>query len=174
VETTENIFIEGDNLEVLKLLHKSYRGKIKAIYIDPPYNTGNDFIYKDDYRMPLESYLRRSGQKSDAGELLTSNPKSSGRFHSDWLSMMYPRLRIAKDLLRDDGVICVSIDDNEVHNLRQLMNEVFGEENFIAELTIVNNAKGRNDKKNIAPCHEYLMMYGKSEFESLGLPLTDE
>lgn len=129
-DTTENIFIEGDNLEVLKLLHKSYRGKIKMIYIDPPYNTGNDFIYKDDYRMPLESYLQRSGQKSDMGELLTSNPKSSGRFHSDWLNMMYPRLRVAKDLLREDGVIFVSIDDNELHNLRQALNELFGEENF--------------------------------------------
>ena len=133
-DTTENIFIEGDNLEVLKLLHKSYRGKIKMIYIDPPYNTGNDFIYKDDYRMPLESYLQRSGQKSDMGELLTSNPKSSGRFHSDWLNMMYPRVRVAKDLLREDGVIFVSIDDNEVHNLRQIMGEVFGEENFLANV----------------------------------------
>ncbi|HSK74241.1 MAG TPA: site-specific DNA-methyltransferase, partial [Pyrinomonadaceae bacterium] len=129
--TTENIFIEGDNLEVLKLLHKSYRGRVKMIYIDPPYNTGNDFIYKDDYREPLESYLQRSGQMTDAGELLTSNPKSAGRFHSNWLNMMYPRLRVAKDLLREDGIIFISHDDNEIHNLRQVMNEIFGEENFV-------------------------------------------
>lgn len=173
-DTTENIFIEGDNLEVLKLLHKSYRGKIKMIYIDPPYNTGNDFIYKDDYRMPLESYLQRSGQKSDMGELLTSNPKSSGRFHSDWLNMMYPRLRVAKDLLREDGVVFISADDNEIHNLRQLLNELFGEENLVGTLAVVNNAKGRNDKKNLAPSHEYLLIFAKPDFLSYGLPLTDD
>ncbi len=130
-QTTENIFIEGDNLEVLKLLHKSYRGRVKMIYIDPPYNTGNDFIYKDDYKMPLESYLQRSGQMNEMDEMLTSNPKSSGRFHSDWLNMLYPRLRVAMDLLRDDGVIFISIGDDEVHNLKQMMNEIFGEENYL-------------------------------------------
>ena len=173
-DTTENIFIEGDNLEVLKLLHKSYRGKIKMIYIDPPYNTGNDLIYKDDYRMPLESYLQRSGQKSDMGELLTSNPKSSGRFHSDWLNMMYPRLRVARDLLREDGVIFVSIDDNEVHNLRQMMSEVFGEENYISTISFVSNWKGRSDDKYIATAHEYLVVFQMGNFASYGLPLPPE
>jgi len=174
-DTTENIFIEGDNLEVLKLLHKSYRGKIKMIYIDPPYNTGNDFIYKDDYRMPLESYLQRSGQKSDMGELLTSNPKSSGRFHSDWLNMMYPRLRVAKDLLREDGVIFVSIDDNEVHNLRQMMNEIFGEENLISEIVWEKMYTTKNDARVISDCHEYLILFAKNVTQqSIGLlPRTE-
>lgn len=172
--TTENIFIEGDNLEVLKLLHKSYRGRVKMIYIDPPYNTGNDFIYKDDYREPLESYLQRSGQMTEAGELLSSNPKSTGRFHSNWMNMIYPRLRVAKDLLRDDGVIFVSIDDNELQNLRQMMNEIFGEENLVSILSVITNAKGRNDKKNVAPCHEYLIIFAKENFNSYGLPLTEE
>lgn len=173
-DTTENIFIEGDNLEVLKLLHKSYRGKIKMIYIDPPYNTGNDFIYKDDYRMPLESYLQRSGQKSDMGELLTSNPKSSGRFHSDWLNMMYPRLRVAKDLLREDGVIFVSIDDNEVTNLRAMLGEIFGEENFISQIVIQSNKRGQTYKE-IAKTHEYLLLFSLGEDYSIfELPKPDD
>lgn len=171
-DTTENIFIEGDNLEVLKLLHKSYYGKIKMIYIDPPYNTGNDFIYKDDYKMPLESYLQRSGQMDEMDDLLTSNPKSSGRFHSDWLNMMYPRLRVAIDLLSKDGVIFVSIDDNEVHNLREMMGEIFGEENYISTVSLISNWKGRSDDKFIATAHEYILIFQKGEFESLGLPLS--
>lgn len=158
--TTENIFIEGDNLEVLKLLHKSYRGKIKMIYIDPPYNTGNDFIYKDDYREPLESYLQRSGQMTDAGELLSSNAKGEGRFHSNWLNMVYPRLRVARDLLRDDGVIFISIDDNEVHNLRQIMNEIFGEENFVTSIAWQSRQSIQNDT-DISVNHEYLVAYAK-------------
>lgn len=158
-DTTENIFIEGDNLEVLKLLHKSYYGKIKMIYIDPPYNTGNDFIYKDDYKMPLESYLQRSGQMNEMDEMLTSNPKSSGRFHSDWLNMLYPRLRVAKDLLRDDGVIFISIGNDEVHNLREMMNEIFGEENFVECLTW-NKRVPKNDK-GIGNIHEFVLLYVK-------------
>lgn len=173
-DTTENIFIEGDNLEVLKLLHKSYYGKIKMIYIDPPYNTGNDFIYKDDYKMPLESYLQRSGQMNEMDEMLTSNPKSSGRFHSDWLNMLYPRLRVAKDLLSDDGIIFVSIDDNEVHNLRQMMGELFGEENYISTVSVISNWKGRSDDKYIATAHEYLVVFQKGNFVTLGLPLPPE
>lgn len=130
-DTTENLFIEGDNLEVLKLLQKSYYGKIKMIYIDPPYNTGSDFIYPDNYTESLDTYLRYSGQIDDQGRKYSTNVESDGRFHSKWLNMIYPRLYLARNLLREDGVIFVSIDDNEVHNLRQAMNEIFGEENFI-------------------------------------------
>lgn len=175
-DTTENIFIEGDNLEVLKLLHKSYYGKIKMIYIDPPYNTGNDFIYKDDYKMPLESYLQRSGQMNELDEMLTSNPKSSGRFHSDWLNMIYPRLRVAKDLLRDDGVIFVSIDDNEVHNLRQTMNEIFGEENFLANIIWQKKYSPQNDAKFFSESHEHLLCYvrEKETFQIGLLERTEE
>lgn len=133
-DSTKNIFIEGENLEVLKLLYKSYFGRIKVIYIDPPYNTGNDFVYTDNFTNPLDVYLKLTRQKDTEGNLLTSNPESSGRYHSKWLSMMYPRLFLARQLLRDDGVILISIDDHEVQNLRLLMNELFGEENFIAQL----------------------------------------
>jgi adenine-specific DNA-methyltransferase len=162
-DTTENIFIEGDNLEVLKLLHKSYYGKIKMIYIDPPYNTGNDFIYKDDYKMPLESYLLRSGQMNEMDEMLTSNPKSSGRFHSDWLNMIYPRLRVAKDLLRDDGVIFVSIDDNEVHNLRQTMNEIFGEENFVSNIVWEKKYAKQNDATWFSTSHDHILLFARNK-----------
>jgi adenine-specific DNA-methyltransferase len=129
--TTRNLFIEGDNLEVLKLLQKSYAGRVKLIYIDPPYNTGNDFVYNDDYSEPLERYLQATGQMDDAGEVLASNPRSSGRYHAKWLNMMFPRLTLARQLLREDGLIVVSIDNNEAHNLRLLMDEVFGIENFV-------------------------------------------
>src|SRR6202453_4485434 len=144
-ETTGNIFIEGDNLEVLKLLFKSYFGRVKLIYIDPPYNTGQDFIYPDNYADPLKVYLQLTEQVDAEGNLLTSNPETSGRYHSAWLSMMYPRLFLARQLLQDDGVICVSIDDFEDHHLRLLMNEVFGEENFIAQLVWEKGRK--NDAK---------------------------
>ena len=117
-DSTKNIFIEGDNLEVLKLLYKPYFGRVKLIYIDPPYNTGNDFVYPDDYADPLRTYLRLTGQSDEEGNVLTSNPESSGRYHSAWLSMMYPRLFLARQLLREDGVIFISIDDHEVHHLR--------------------------------------------------------
>ncbi len=173
-DTTKHLFIEGENLEVLKLLYKSYVGKVKMIYIDPPYNTGNDFIYRDDYREPLKAYLEKTGQIDAEGNVLTSNPETRGRFHSDWLTMMYPRLFLARQLLRDDGVIFVSIDDNEVHHLRLLMNEVFGEEQFVADIAVVNNLKGRSDRKFIATAHEHLLMYVRSDFESRGLSLTDE
>lgn len=159
-DTTENIFIEGDNLEVLKLLHKSYYGKIKMIFIDPPYNRGDDLIYKDDYSEPLESYLQRSGQMNEMDEMLTSNPKSSGRFHSDWLNMMYPRLRVARDLLHDDGVIFISLDDNEVSNLRQLMNEVFGEENFLGTIIWKKKTNG-NNMGYLPPVHDYIIAFAK-------------
>ena len=148
-ETTRHLFIEGENLEVLKLLYKSYVGKVKMIYIDPPYNTGNDFIYRDDYREPLRAYLEKTGQVDAEGNVLTSNPETRGRFHSDWLTMMYPRLFLARQLLRDDGVIFVSIDDNEVHHLRLLMNEVFGEENFVA--TFVRRRRDRVEEMRRDP-----------------------
>ncbi|HQI50209.1 MAG TPA: site-specific DNA-methyltransferase [bacterium] len=159
--TTRHLFIEGDNLEVLKLLLKSYAGQVKLIYIDPPYNTGNDFIYSDDFTEPLEAYLRRTGQMDEEGQALTTNPKASGRFHSNWLNMMYPRLLLARQLLSSDGVIFVSIDDNEVHNLRQLMDEVFGEENFIGVFVWKSrhNVDSRN-KTGYSKDHEYVLAYG--------------
>ena len=161
-DTTGNIFIEGDNLEVLKLLQKSYAGRVKLIYIDPPYNTGNDFIYKDDFSEPTADYLKKTGQVDEDGNLLTSNPKSGGRFHSTWLSMIYPRLRLAKNLLRDDGVIFVSIDDNEVHNLRQLMNEIFGEENFLASIIWEKSDSPRMDAQYFSIKHDYILSFAKS------------
>ncbi|MFM5980316.1 MAG: site-specific DNA-methyltransferase [Sphaerospermopsis kisseleviana] len=162
-DSTQNLFIEGDNLEVLKLLRKSYAGQVKMIYIDPPYNTGNDFIYPDNYTDALDNYLELTGQKDSEGNLQTSNPETSGRYHSAWLSMMYPRLFLARQLLRDDGVIFVSIDDHEVHNLRLLMNEIFGEENLLGNIANINNPKGRSDDKFIATAHEYLLVYAKNK-----------
>jgi len=173
-DETQHVFIEGDNLEVLKLLYKAYFGRVKMIYIDPPYNTGNDFIYPDNYADPLGVYLQLTGQQDTEGNLLTSNPETSGRYHSAWLSMMYPRLFLARQLLREDGIIFVSIDDHEVHNLRMLMNEVFGEEQFVADIAVVNNLKGRSDRKYIATAHEHLLMYAKERFSSYGLRLTPE
>ena len=161
-DNTHHIFIEGENLEVLKLLYKSYFGRVKLIYIDPPYNTGHDFVYRDDYREPRRAYLEKTGQVDAAGNLLTSNPETSGRYHSAWLSMMYPRLFLARQLLRDDGVIFVSIDDHEVHNLRLLMNEIFGEENFIAQL--IWKSRQFTDARavtNVSTDHEYILVYAK-------------
>jgi len=157
-EKTHNIFIEGDNLEVLKLLQKSYAGQVKMIYIDPPYNTGKDFIYHDDFSQPLENYLSLTGQKSAEGVTLATNPESSGRFHSSWLSMIYPRLRVARQLLDENGIIFVSIDDNEIQNLRQVMNEVFGEENFQSVIVVQSNKRGQTYKQ-IAKTHEYILIY---------------
>ena len=145
-DTTENLIIEGDNLEVLKLLQGGYHGRVKMIYIDPPYNTGGEFIYPDNYTEGLADYLKFSGQVSGEGIKLTTNAETDGRYHSKWLTMMYPRLFLARNLLREDGVIFVSIDDHEVHNLRAVMNEIFGEENFIADL-VRKEAYGRNDKE---------------------------
>jgi adenine-specific DNA-methyltransferase len=161
VNDSKNIFIEGENLEVLKILQKSYAGKIKMIYIDPPYNTGNDFVYDDDFTEPLQEYLRRTGQVDEEGKPLTTNKRSDGRFHSKWLSMMYPRLRLARNLLRDDGVIFISIDDNEVHNLRSLMDELFGEENFNGTLVVKSTPNARNYGQ-IGKMHEYCLMYCKN------------
>lgn len=173
-DETENIFIEGDNLEVLKLLQKAYFGKIKMIYIDPPYNTGGEFIYPDKYAETLETYLAYTGQIDDEGRKFSTNTDASGRYHSRWLNMIYPRLYLARNLLREDGVIFISIDDNELDNLKSICNAIFGEENHVATVTVVNNLKGRNDKKNVATCHEYLVVYGNEKFLSYGIPLTDE
>jgi adenine-specific DNA-methyltransferase len=158
-DETENLIIEGDNLEVLKLLQKAYYGKVKMIYIDPPYNTGNDFIYPDNFREGLQDYLKYSGQVSEEGFRTSSNTETSGRYHSNWLNMMYPRLALARNLLREDGVIFVSIDDHEVHNLRLLLDEVFGEENFVAQITILSNPRGRQAEAFLAPVHEYVVVY---------------
>lgn len=171
---SENLYIEGDNLDVLKLLRETYLGKVKMIYIDPPYNTGNDFVYEDDFAEDTDSYMGRSGQYDEQGNQLVQNTDSNGRFHTDWLNMIYPRLRVAKDLLTEDGVIFISIDDNEQENLKKICDEVFGEANSVGKIAVVNNLKGRNDRKDIATCHEYILIYGKSEFAANGMPLTDE
>jgi len=181
-DTTENIFIEGENLEVLKVLQKSYFGKIKMIYIDPPYNTGNDtFVYPDKFSETKEEYLNRIGDKDETGfmtreGLFRKNSKDSGHYHSNWLSMMYPRLFLARNLLRDDGIIFVSIDDNEVHNLRLLMNEIFGEENFIGAFTWRKKAGAGADSKLFFRQHEYILLYSKNiiNISALYQPLTDE
>lgn len=161
--TTRHLFIEGDNLEVLKLLQKSYAGRVKMIYIDPPYNTGNDFIYSDNFTQPLDEYLRASGQADEIGRMLVTNTQAGGRYHSNWLNMMYPRLRLARNLLRDDGVIFVSIDDNEVQSLRVLLSEVFGEENFVASLIWQKmDSPSRNDaNRAVSAYHDYILVYAK-------------
>lgn len=164
-DSTQHLFIEGENLEVLKLLYKPYAGRVKMIYIDPPYNTGSDFIYRDDYSRPLEAYLELTGQQearqADARDE-SGRAAHTGRIHSDWLSMMYPRLFLARQLLREDGLIFVSIDDNEVHHLRMLMNEVFGEENFVA--TFVRRRRMATGMRGepVSPDHEYVIAYARS------------
>ena len=160
-DNTQNLFIEGDNLEVLKLLQKSYYGKVKMIYIDPPYNTGKDFIYPDKYSENLETYLQYTGQKSKEGKVFSTNMDTDGRFHSKWLNMMFPRLYLAKNLLREDGVIFISIDDNEVANLRKICDEIFGEENFIADL-IWKKKTGASDAITIATITEHILIYIKA------------
>jgi len=162
-DSTENIFIEGDNLEVLKILYKSYKEKIKMIYIDPPYNTGNDFVYNDNFRMTEDEFMRAEGSVDEQGNKLVANKKTSGRFHANWLNMMYPRLKIARELLKEDGVIFISIDDNEVHNLRLLCDEIFGEENNIAEVPTIMNLKGNHDAFGFAETHEYFLVYAKNK-----------
>ena len=160
-DTTENLYIEGDNLEVLKLLQETYLGKIKMIYIDPPYNTGNDFVYEDNFAQSTEEYLANSGQFDEEGNRLVKNLDSNGRFHTDWLNMIYPRLKLAKDLLSDDGVVFMSIDDNEIENLRKICNEIFGEENFIAQIIWKKRSTPPNDKV-IGAAHEYILSFGKN------------
>ena len=173
-DTTQNLYIEGDNLEVLKLLQKSYLGKVKMIYIDPPYNTGNDFVYHDDFARSQAEEDLFAGNVDELGNRFIKNTDSNGRYHSDWCSMIYSRLMVARSLLTDDGAIFISIDDNEQENLKRICDEIFGEANYIGKIAVVNNLKGRNDKKDIATCHEYLCIYGKTEFAAGGMPLTEE
>jgi len=161
-DTTENLYIEGDNLEVLKLLQKSYYGKVKMIYIDPPYNTGSDFIYPDDFRDNIENYKRVTGQIDGEGHKIDTNTESNGRFHTNWLNMMYPRLRIARNLLSDDGVIFISIDDNEQDNLKKICDEVFGADNFVGIVTIKGNPRGRQSSTYLAQVHDFLFVYRKT------------
>lgn len=174
-DTTGNIFIEGDNLEALKLLQKSYLGKVKMIYIDPPYNTGNEFIYPDNFSESLETYLEYTGQIDSEGKKFATNTETDGRFHSKWLNMMYPRLFLAKNLLKDDGAIFISIDDNEIHNLRALCNEIFGEENFVAQIIWQKKYAVSADDPGIAAMHDYILCFKKSEqFSRYLLPRTDK
>ena len=163
-DNTENLYIEGDNLEVLKLLQETYLGKIKMIYIDPPYNTGNDFVYEDDFAQDAADYIANSGQTDEEGNRLVANTESNGRFHTDWLNMMYPRLKLARDLLSDDGVIFISIDDNEVENLKKICDEVFGEINFESQITVVVKPEGRR-YGSFAKTHDYLLVYSKNSKE---------
>lgn len=161
-DTTQNLYIEGDNLEVLKLLQKSYYGKVKMIYIDPPYNTGKDFVYKDDFHDSLENYKRITGQVDGNGKSVSTNTEASGRYHTNWLNMMYPRLRLARNLLTDDGVIFISIDDNEIDNLKKICDEIFGSGNFIGTYIKQSKVGGGSDTKFIVKEHEYCIVYAKS------------
>ena len=161
-DTTENLYIEGDNLDVLKLLCDNYRGKIKMIYIDPPYNTGNDFVYEDHFTRPGEEYNPISGDYDDQGNRLIKNTTANGRFHTDWLNMMYPRLRLAQKLLTDDGAIFISLDDNEIKNLIKICDEIFGETNRVGLMTIMSNPRGSQNSKYLSNIHEYILMYAKS------------
>ncbi|MCL5246846.1 site-specific DNA-methyltransferase [Cellulophaga sp. 20_2_10] len=174
-DTTENLYIEGDNLEVLKLLQKSYAGKVKMIYIDPPYNTGKDFVYKDNYKDNLKNYQEVTGQVDSDGNKLSTNSDSDGRFHSNWLNMMYPRLRLARNLLSDDGIIFASIDDNEVHNLNKAMEEVFGESNFVVQVAWRKSDNQANIGQ-IARVKEYILGYAKKkdDLTMFKMPLTDK
>ena len=175
-DNTQNLYIEGDNLDVLKLLRETYLGKIKMIYIDPPYNTGNDFVYEDDFALEGEEYKYGSGQYDEAGNRLFQNTESNGRFHTDWLNMIYPRLKVAKDLLTDDGVIFISIDDNEVENLIKIGDEIFGRDNRVGIIVVKSNPRGSMSEAELAYLHEYLLVYCKSiyEIDMFGAELSDD
>ena len=173
---TQNLYIEGDNLEVLKVLRHTYSGKVKMIYIDPPYNTGNDFVYEDDFACDQEEFLIRSGQKDEAGNRLVANTKSNGRFHTDWLNMIYPRLKLARELLSDDGVIFISIDDYEADNLRKVCSEIFGDRNFIAQFVWQRAYSPKNDARFVSISHDYVLMLVKDidQFKIGRLPRTEK
>ncbi|MFC0475275.1 site-specific DNA-methyltransferase [Robertmurraya beringensis] len=175
-DSTENLYIEGDNLEVLKLLQKSYNGKIKMIYIDPPYNTGKDFVYKDNFRDGVQNYLEQTRQIDAEGNRLTTNTESNGRFHTDWLNMMYARLKLARNVLTDDGVIFISIDDSEQEKLKMICNEIFGEGNFIAQIIWERSFAPINLKKHFSESHDFILCYAKDRNQLIcnGLPQTEE
>ncbi len=174
-DTTENLYIEGDNLETLKLIQKSYHNKVKVIYIDPPYNTGNDFVYKDNFKEGIDNYLEQTGQVDSEGNQLSTNSESQGRYHSNWLNMMYPRLKLARNLLTDDGVIFISIDDTEQEKLKLMCNEIFGEQNFLAQIIWERSFSPVNLKKNFSESHDFILVYGKNTtgLESNGLPRSE-
>ena len=165
-DNTQNLYIEGDNLEVLKLLQKSYMGKVKMIYIDPPYNTGNDFVYDDDFVISQDDYDLFAGNVDELGNRYRKNTDSNARFHSDWCSMIYSRLMVARSLLSEDGVIFISIDDNEVENLKKIGNEIFGIQNFVGMLSVENNPKGRKNSSFISVSSEYCIIYAKNKSSS--------
>lgn len=172
-DMTRNIYIEGDNLEVLKLLQKSYYGKVKMIYIDPPYNTGNDFVYRDDFKDSIDNYKNITGQIDGNERNISTTPEKEGRFHTDWLNMIYPRLRLARNLLTEDGVIFISIDDHEQANLKKVCDEIFWENNFLGNITVVGNPRGR-DYGGIARMHDYILVYQKSSVQKLNLIIDEE
>lgn len=175
-DTTENLYIEGDNLEVLKLLQETYLGKIKMIYIDPPYNTGNDFVYEDDFAQSTDEYLANSGQFDEEGNRMVQNTESNGRFHTDWLNMMYPRLKLAKDLLSEDGVIFISLDDGEIDNLKKISDEVLGSQNYVGTVIWERAFAPKNDAKYFSTSHDFVLVYAKNieDFEIGKLPRTQE
>ena len=174
-DTTQNLYIEGDNLEVLKLLQKSYHKQVKMIYIDPPYNTGKDFVYKDNFRDNIKNYMEITGQVDSEGNRLSTNSDTNGRYHSDWLNMMYPRLKLARNLLKDDGVIFISIDDNEVANLRKICDEIFGEDNFLANVAWKHTQQSKNDEPYFSRQYNALVIYRKSQaLEKLRLPRSEK
>ena len=175
-DNTQNLYIEGDNLDVLKCLKETYLHKVKMIYIDPPYNTGNDFVYEDDFAQSSEEYLANSGQFDEQGNRMFTNAESNGRFHTDWLNMIYPRLKVARDLLTDDGVIFISIDENEIENLKKICNEVFGESNFISQLGWQKVYSPKNQARYFSNDYEFVLCYCKNiaYFKINLLPRTKE
>ena len=175
-DNTQNLYIEGDNLQVLKLLRENYLGKVKMIYIDPPYNTGNDFVYNDDFSQSADEYFHNSGQIDEEGNRLVANTESNGRFHTDWLNMIYPRLKVAKDLLSEDGVIFISIDDSEQKNLKNICDEVLGESNFLAQVIWERAYSPINLKKHFSTSHDYILCYAKNMGNSVcnGLPRDED
>jgi len=173
-DATKNLFIEGDNMDALKLLQETYLGKVKLIYIDPPYNTGNDFIYEDDFAENAADYITRSNQEDESGNRMVSNPEANGRFHSDWLTMIYPRLRLARNLLRDDGLIFISIDEGEQSNLKLMCDEIFGSDNFVEAVTWKKRYGAGGGTKGFAKLHDYILVYSKTPIENIEAPLSEE
>ncbi|RBI76177.1 hypothetical protein DQW77_04550 [Roseovarius sp. TE539] len=171
---TRNLFVEGDNLEALKLLQQIYLGSVRMIYIDPPYNTGNDFVYTDRFAQGSEEYLRVSNQRDAEGNRLVANLSANGRFHSDWMSMMYPRLRLARNLLSSDGLIFISIDEGEAANLKLMCDEIFGPENFVEQVAWKNKYGSGALSKGFANVHEYVLVYTKGDFNNIAAPLDDD